>query len=170
MIPSRKTSAVLLYLSKGGGRGGICNCWGLRVVAFGGHFYYESDILTEPEETKYLEAEVMHMLATDYPHINVTPDGVPMLAGTKTKLIEVALDRLAHYWDVDEIHRQHPHLTRGQICSALAYYYDHQDELDQAIQAQLSQVDAIKAGLGPALIQEKLIHPSSQNKNERRNK
>lgn len=96
------------------------------------------------------------MLATDYPHINVTPDGVPILAGTKTKVIEVALDCLAHHWDVDEMHCQHPHLTRGQICSALAYYYDHQDELDQAIQAQLSQVDAIKASLGPSLIQAKV--------------
>ena len=160
--PSRKTSTVLLYLSKNGGRGGICNCWSLRFVAFGGRFYYESGILTEPEESEHLEAEVMHMRATDYPHINVTPDGVPMLAGTKTKVIEVALDRLAHHWDVDEMHRQHPHLTRGQICSALAYYYDHQDELDQAIQAQLSQVDAIKASLGPSLIQEKLKGSGSQ--------
>ena len=74
-----------------------------RFVAFGRSFYYESSILTEPEESEYLGAEVMHMLATDYPHINVTPDGVPMLAGTKTKVIEVALDRLAHHWDVDEI-------------------------------------------------------------------
>ena len=133
-----------------------------RFVAFGGCFYYESGILTEPAESKYLETEVMHMLATAYPHINVTPDGVPMLAGTKTKVIEVALDRLAHHWDVDEMHRQHPHLTRGQICSALAYYYDHQDELDQAIQAQLSQVDVIKASLGPSLIQEKLKGSGSQ--------
>ncbi len=104
----------------------------------------------------------MHMLATDYPHISVTSDGVPMLAGTKTKVIEVALDRLAHHWDVDEIHRQHPYLTRGQICSALAYYYDHQDELDQAIHAQLSQVDTIKASLGPSLINEKLKGLGSQ--------
>ena len=96
------------------------------------------------------------MLTTDYPHISVAPDGVPMLAGTKTKVIEVALDRLAHHWDVDEMHRQHPYLTRGQICSALAYYYDHQDELDQAIQAQLSQADTIKASLGPSLIQAKV--------------
>ena len=102
------------------------------------------------------------MLTTDYPHINITPDGVPMLAGTKTKVIEVVLDRLAHHWDVDEIHRQHPHLTRGQICSALAYSYEHQDELDQAIQAQLSQVDTIKASLGPSLIQEKLKRSGSQ--------
>ena len=131
-------------------------------IAFGGRFYYESGILIEPKEAEYLEAEVMPMLATDYPHINVTPDGVPMLTGTKTKVIEVALDRLAHHWDVDEMHRQHPHLTRGQICSALAYYYDHQDELDQAIQAQLSQVDAIKASLGPSLIQEKLKGLGSQ--------
>ena len=134
----------------------------LRFVAFNGRFHYEFGILTGPEESEYLEAEGMPMLATDYPHINVTPDGVPMLAGTKTKVIEVALDRLAHHWDVDEMHRQHPHLTRGQICSALAYYYDHQDELDQAIHAQISQVDAIKASLGPSLIQEKLKGSGSQ--------
>ena len=158
MALSRRISAVLLCLSKPieakKEEAVTVGVSGLLPLAVS--FYYESGILTELEETEYLGAEVMHMLATDYPHINVTPDGVPMLAGTKTKVIEVALDRLAHHWDVDEMHRQHPHLTRGQICSALAYYYDHQDELDQAIQTQLSQVDAIKASLGPSLIQEKL--------------
>ena len=64
------------------------------------------------------------------------------------------------------MHSQHPHLTRGQICSALAYYYDHQDELEQAIQAQLSQVDTIKASLGLSLIQAHKIR-TKEEKSER---
>jgi hypothetical protein len=45
------------------------------------------------------------MLIETYPHIEVTPDGVPMLSGTQIKVIEVALDHLAHNWDADEIQR-----------------------------------------------------------------
>jgi len=43
------------------------------------------------------------MLATTYPHIEVPSDGVPCLAGTRIKVIEVVLDHLAHHWDGDEI-------------------------------------------------------------------
>jgi uncharacterized protein (DUF433 family) len=71
--------------------------------------------------------------------------GVAMIAGTQTKVIEVALDRLAHHWDADEIRRQHPHLSLGQIYAALAYYYDHQAEMDAEIQRQLEEVDALRA-------------------------
>jgi uncharacterized protein (DUF433 family) len=96
------------------------------------------------------------MLAIAYPHIDVTADGVPYLTGTQTKVIEVALDHLAHHWDADEIQRQHPHLSLGQIHSALAYYYDHQEEMDKAIEAQLQQVVAIKERLGESPLRLKL--------------
>jgi len=59
------------------------------------------------------------MFSASYPHIDVTPDGVPVLSGTQTKVIEVVLDHLVHRWNADEIHRQHPHLTLGQIYSAV---------------------------------------------------
>jgi hypothetical protein len=40
---------------------------------------------------------------TSYPHIELRADGKPWLVGTQIKVIEVALDRLAHHWDADEI-------------------------------------------------------------------
>ena len=96
------------------------------------------------------------MLAETYPHISVTPEGVPILSGTPIKVVEIALDYLAHHWTADEIQRQHPHLSRGQIHSALAYYFDHQSEIDRVIDEQLRQVAAIRARVDSSAIRDKL--------------
>lgn len=97
------------------------------------------------------------MLATDYPHIEITADNVPYLADTQVKVIEIALDHLAHRWDADEIKRQHPHLSLGQIHSALAYYYDHQEAMDAAIESQLQQLATIRKRLGESPLRRKLV-------------
>jgi len=96
------------------------------------------------------------MAITVAPHIEFDSQGVPYLAGTQTKVIEIALDRLAHHWDADEIQRQHPHLSLAQIYSALAYYYDHEAEMDDEIEEQLKRVEKIRNDLGPSPIQQKL--------------
>ena len=96
------------------------------------------------------------MAAVSYPHIDFTSEGVAVIAGTQTKVIEVVLDRIAHHWDADEIHRQHPHLSLAQIYGALTYYHDHQPEMDREIEAQLRQVESIKASCGESSIRIKL--------------
>ena len=75
-----------------------------------------------------------------YPHIEQSAEGKLWLMELRPKVIEVALDRLAHHWDADEIQRQHPHLTLGQIHSCLAYYHDHREEMDRAIEEQLRAI------------------------------
>ena len=70
---------------------------------------------------------------TSYPHIEQRSDGKLWLIGTQTKVLEVALDRLAHHWDADEIQRQHPHLTLGQIRLLLHDYPATIRELGAAI-------------------------------------
>lgn len=96
------------------------------------------------------------MTTATYPHIEISSDGVAYLAGTRTKVIEVALDRIAHHWDADEIRRQHPHLSLGQIYAALAYYFDHKEELDARIEAQLRLAQDSRATAGESLVREKL--------------
>ena len=59
------------------------------------------------------------------------------------KVIEVALDKLAHGWSPEETHFQHPHLSLAQIHAALAYYYDHQPELDAEIERRLRYADEL---------------------------
>src|SRR5205085_1431337 len=93
---------------------------------------------------------------TAYPHIERREDGKLWLLGTQTKVIEVVLDRLAHHWDADEIQRQHPHLSLGQIHSALAYYYDHQVDLDRLIEQQIQEVQRLRSQQGESALRAKL--------------
>lgn len=84
------------------------------------------------------------MASVSYPHIATNDQGIPYLEGTTIKVVEIVLDHLAHRWDAEEIHRQHPHLALGQIHSALAYYFDHQSDLDLVIDEQLREVESLR--------------------------
>jgi len=92
-----------------------------------------------------------------YPHLAIDGAGTATIAGTTTKVIEVALDRIAHHWDADEIQRQHPHLSLSQIHAALAYYCDHQTELDAVIAAQLDRVAALRSQTENLTLRQKLL-------------
>ncbi len=52
---------------------------------------------------------------TRYEHIILDEARVPLIAGTRVKVIELVLDHLAYGWSPEELHFQHPHLTMGQI-------------------------------------------------------
>ena len=96
------------------------------------------------------------MATVSYPHIEISTAGVPFVEGTRTKVVEIALDRLAHHWDAEEIRRQHPHLTLSQIYASLTYYHDHQEAFDAEIREQLSDVDRVAAQQGTSTIQVKI--------------
>jgi uncharacterized protein (DUF433 family) len=93
---------------------------------------------------------------TPYAHIELRADGKPWLIGTQIKVIEVALDRIAYHWDGDEIQRNHPYLTLGQIHSCLAYYYDHRAEMDQLIEDDLQYVEQMRRQSGESALARKL--------------
>lgn len=66
-------------------------------------------------------------------YVKIDENRVAWIADTRIKVIEIALDKLAHGSSPEEIHFQYSHLSMAQIHSALAYYYDHQEELDTEI-------------------------------------
>ena len=86
------------------------------------------------------------MAATEvcYEHIAIDERGVPYIAGTTMKVIELAAEMLTFGWSPDELLFQHPYLTRGQIHAALAYYWDHADELDKDMADRLHKVEELK--------------------------
>ena len=81
---------------------------------------------------------------TRYEHIILNEAHVPMITGTTMKVVELVLDHLAYGWSSEELHFQHPHLTMGQIHSALAYYWDHKADLDQDIERRLQRIDQLQ--------------------------
>lgn len=87
------------------------------------------------------------MSTVAYPHISVGADKVPMIEGTKIKVIEIVLDHLAHGSDPREMQRQLPHLSLAQIHSALAYYYDHEEEMDDEIARRLQRSEVFREEL-----------------------
>lgn len=70
-----------------------------------------------------------------YPYITINPEilnGTPIIEGTR-----ISVRTIAGYYqmgmDVDGILAALSHLTPAQIHSALAYYFDHQEEIDTDI-------------------------------------
>ena len=89
-------------------------------------------------------------------HIRLDDRGVAWIDETRTKVIEVALDQIAHGWSAEEIHFQHPHLSLGQIHAALGYYHDHKVEFDAEIQLGLERVGELRTKAGESPIRKKL--------------
>jgi uncharacterized protein (DUF433 family) len=83
----------------------------------------------------------MSFAETRYEHIVLDAHGIPRIAGTTMKVIELVTAQAAYGWSPEELHFQFPHLSLGQIHSALAYYWDHQDELDRDMADRLAAVD-----------------------------
>ncbi len=80
---------------------------------------------------------------TRYEHI-VIIDNTPVIAGANTKVVELVLDSKAYGWSPEELRFQQPHLTMGQIFSAMAYYWDHRDEMENEIDKRLERIARIE--------------------------
>jgi uncharacterized protein (DUF433 family) len=92
----------------------------------------------------------MSIAETRYEHVVINEAKAPIIAGTNIKVIELVLERIAYGWSPEELHFQHPYLTLGQIYSALAYYWDHREELDQDIERRLQIIDRVQQAQGPS--------------------
>ncbi|MBI2502832.1 MAG: DUF433 domain-containing protein [Candidatus Latescibacteria bacterium] len=86
----------------------------------------------------------MSFVETRYEHVVLDENSIPTISGTTMKVIELVAERLAYGWSPEELHFQHPYLSLGQIHSALAYYWDHQEELEQNLEQRLKYVDQMQ--------------------------
>src|SRR5437870_727508 len=86
-----------------------------------------------------LHEELNMVAALAYPHV-AKDNGAParLVSHPRTRVAMIITDYLAYGWSPDEICRQHPHLKLAEVHSAMAYYYDHQQEIDAEIAAELA--------------------------------
>ena len=85
---------------------------------------------------------------TAYEHIVLDPNGVPWIEDANTKIVELVAAANAHGWSAEELTYQHPHLTLGQVHSALAYYWDHREEVEADLKRRAELIDEIRIGVG----------------------
>jgi len=94
--------------------------------------------------------------STSYEHVQIDPNGVPIITGSTMKVVELVMAQMAYGWSPEELHFQHPDLTLGQIHSALAYYWDHQEELDADIRRRWQYAEEARRKAGPSPLAAKL--------------
>jgi uncharacterized protein (DUF433 family) len=90
-------------------------------------------------------AGTMRMRPTEYPHIlwNIDKD-LPCISGTRLRVQDVVQHHLGGR-SLDEIMEAYPTYSRAEVLSALAYYYDHQAEMDESIERRRREADALLA-------------------------
>ena len=98
----------------------------------------------------------MALPAEQYAHISLDEHGVPWIAGSTVKVVEVVMAQRAHGWSPEEIHFQHPALSMAQIHGALAYYWDHAELVDTDIDRREKQVKAREREARPSPIAQRL--------------
>src|SRR5262245_38070107 len=86
-----------------------------------------------------------------YPHIVKPPDAPPHM--DRYPLIPVAqinTNSLAYKSTPDQMVIQYPHLSMAEVHAAMLYYWDHQQEIDDEIRAELEEYDRERATRPPS--------------------
>lgn len=86
-----------------------------------------------------LTVQSINQIATD----ERVRNGRPHIMGTSVTVADVAVVKIYHQQDADDI-AQWFNLDLSQVYAALAYYYDHKDEVDADIQAQIRRAEELK--------------------------
>lgn len=105
------------------------------------------------------------VVATSYPHIVIDDQGKLVIDGTGFKLRILIAAHKAEGWDAEQLHEQFPHLSLSQIHSALAFYYDHTEEIDRQIAESAAFAEATQQNPDPrsqALREKLLRHKQNQ--------
>ena len=76
-----------------------------------------------------------------YPHIE-KPEGqsARLCRFPRIRVAHIAMDYLEYGWSVDQMCRQHPYLLPAEAHAAMAYYFDHKNEIDEEIRDEVEQV------------------------------
>jgi hypothetical protein len=83
------------------------------------------------------------LAAVEYVHVEKPQNGPARLRRLpRIRVAQIAMDYLAHGWSPDEMCRQHADLFPAEAHAAMAYYFDHQAEVDAEILAECREADA----------------------------
>jgi len=78
-----------------------------------------------------------------YPHVLEHPGKPATLQRIpRLRIAQVAMDHVFYGWSAEDILRQHEFLTPAEVHAALGFYFDHREEIDREIAAEVAQAQA----------------------------
>src|SRR2546429_6655469 len=90
-------------------------------------------------------------LEVTYPHIEKIEG-----ASARLRVAHIVIDYLNHGWSADEICIHYPHLKPAEVHSAMAYYFDHQTEIDGEIEEEQRLIEASHKNAAPTPVELRL--------------
>jgi uncharacterized protein (DUF433 family) len=78
------------------------------------------------------------------------------IAGHRVRVLDIAVMHEKFGLSVDEIVDQIPTITRADVYAALAYYWDHREEIEEAIVEEEAVAEAMRRARGLGPLEEKL--------------
>jgi uncharacterized protein (DUF433 family) len=71
---------------------------------------------------------------TEHPYVEINPkicNGSPVVAGTRVRIVDMAIEYEYLNRSPDKIINAHPHLKLEQVHDALSYYYENREAMDK---------------------------------------
>jgi uncharacterized protein (DUF433 family) len=98
-------------------------------------------------------------------HIEITPGvcgGKPRVAGHRIRVQDIAVWHDMQGQSANDIVAKFPQLSLADVHAALAYYFDHRDEILRHIREDEEAVETLKGQLGPGPLEGKLGKSSTK--------
>lgn len=89
-------------------------------------------------------------------HIVIDENGSAKIAGTGYLVRLLAQEHKYRGYTAERLREAHPDLSLGQLYSALAYYYDHQGEIDADLERRRVEVERLRSEAGEPHIVKRL--------------
>ena len=94
-------------------------------------------------------------MLSSLPHLNCDPKGTVWIDDSGYRVLDIAREHLAHGWSAEALQENHPDLSLAQLHAALAWYYDHEEEMRQEMIRREEVADALFAKVGESPLQKR---------------
>jgi uncharacterized protein (DUF433 family) len=90
------------------------------------------------------------------PHLLRDSKGILWIDDSGYRVIDLASEHLAHGWSADILQENHPDLSLAQIHAALAWFYDHEEEMRREIDLREKNATRMLADIEESPLQQRI--------------
>jgi len=90
------------------------------------------------------------------PHLMRDSTGTLWIDDSGYRVLDLAAEHLAHGWNAEILQENHPDLSLAQIHAALAWFYDHEEEMRQELHRRETSAAKLLSEIGESPLQSRL--------------